>query len=214
MLALIAPVLQPLHWTTWVCERRSHAYKNTSIFVPLLHFCPEESSWNVSKFYRTVKLSAERISVYFMQIATENDVTSYYSHRLSKAERNSCVTRRELLAIVKAIQRFHPYLHGGSFTIRMDHAALCWLLNFKCPKGQVARWLEELQQYNFVVEYRCGGKHINADALSTCSCLPDECKYCERLETKEQLQNRPGKKKISFSGPPTSVFGCWAFFYN
>ena len=28
---------------------------------------------------------------------------SYYSHRLSRAERNYCVTRRKLLAIVKAI---------------------------------------------------------------------------------------------------------------
>ena len=71
---------------------------------------------------------------------------SYYSHRLSRAERNYCVTRRELLAIVKAIRRFHPYLYGRSFTIRTDYAALRWLLNFKCPEGQIARWLQELQQ--------------------------------------------------------------------
>ena len=25
---------------------------------------------------------------------------------------------------------------------------------------------------------------------------------------------RPGKKNISFSGLPASVFGCWAFFFN
>ena len=24
---------------------------------------------------------------------------------------------------------------------------------------------------------------------------------------------RPGKKNISFSGPPASLFGCWAFFF-
>ena len=111
---------------------------------------------------------------------------SYYSHRLSKAERNYCIARRELLAIVKAIRRFHPY---RSFTIRTDHAALRWLLNFKYPEGQIARWLEELQQYDFVVEYRCGVKHINADALSRRPRLPDGCKYCERLEVKEQLQH-------------------------
>ena len=80
-------------------------------------------------------------------------VLSYYSHHLSKAERNYCITRRELLAVV-AIQRFHPYLYRRSFTIRMDHAALSLLLNFKYPEGQISRWLEEVQQYDFVVEYR------------------------------------------------------------
>ena len=35
-LALIAPALQPPHQTAWVCERSSHAFKNTSIFAPSL----------------------------------------------------------------------------------------------------------------------------------------------------------------------------------
>ena len=102
---------------------------------------------------------------------------NYYSHRLSKAERYYCVTRRELLAIVKAIRRFHPYLYGRSFIIRTDHAALRWLLNLKCPEGQIARWLQELQQYDFVVEYRRRVRHNNADALSRRPCLLDRCKY-------------------------------------
>ena len=40
---------------------------------------------------------------------------------------------------MKAIRRFHPYIHGGSFTIRTEHAALRWLLNFKCLEGWIAR---------------------------------------------------------------------------
>ena len=62
-------------------------------------------------------------------------VISHFSHRLSKAERNYCVTRRELLAVIKAFRRFHPYLYGRAFTLRTHHAPLRWLLNFKCPEG-------------------------------------------------------------------------------
>ena len=89
---------------------------------------------------------------------------------------------------MKAIRRFHPYLYGRSFTIRTDHAALRWLLNFKCPEGQIARWLQELQEYDFVVEHRRGVKHSNADALSRRPCLPAGCKYCDRLEDKEEFR--------------------------
>ena len=71
-------------------------------------------------------------------------VISYFSHRLSKAEGNYCVMRRELLAVIKALRKFHPYLYGTPFTLRTDHAALHWLLSFKCPDGQTARWLQEL----------------------------------------------------------------------
>lgn len=64
---------------------------------------------------------------------------AYYSHALSRPERNYCTTRRELLAIVRAIENFHPYLYGRQFTVRTDHVSLQWLLTFKNPEGQMAR---------------------------------------------------------------------------
>lgn len=108
-------------------------------------------------------------------------VISYFSKTLSKPERNYCVTRRELLAVVKSVEHFYKYLYGRRFLIRTDHAALKWLLQFKNPEGQVARWIERLQEYDFKIEHRAGTSHRNADALSRRPCQ-DECKHCSRLE--------------------------------
>ncbi|KAK3742155.1 hypothetical protein QZH41_007827 [Actinostola sp. cb2023] len=93
------------------------------------------------------------------------------------------VVLRELLAIVSAVKRFHHYLYGRPFLIRTDHGALRWLINFKNPEGQLARWLELLGTYDMKIEHRSGSKHANADALSRRPC--EDCKYCDRVELKE-----------------------------
>ena len=49
-----------------------------------------------------------------------------------------------------------------------DHAALQWIQGFKHPEGQLARWLEQLQEFEFKCEYRPGKTHQNADAMSRC----------------------------------------------
>lgn len=110
-------------------------------------------------------------------------VIAYFSKTMSKAERNYCVTRRELLAIVKSVQHFHHYLYGQKFKLRTDHSALTWLMNFKEPEGQLARWMERLQQYNFVIEHRPGKCHNNADALSRRPCIEMHCQFCTKAET-------------------------------
>ena len=114
---------------------------------------------------------------------------AYFSRTLSRAERNYCVTRRELLAVVLAVRHFRPYLHGKRFLVRTDHASLTWLLSFKNPEGQVARWLEILQEYDFEIQHRAGRIHNNADALSRRPCAVLECRYCLRQE--ERVHESP-----------------------
>ena len=48
----------------------------------------------------------------------------------------------------------------------MDHGSLTWLQNFKDPYGQLARWLQQLQEFDFEIVHCRGVKHQNADALS------------------------------------------------
>jgi hypothetical protein len=64
---------------------------------------------------------------------------AYYSKTLSPAEKNYCVTRRELLAVVMAVKYFRPYLYGKEFMLRTDHASLQWLYQRREPSHQVAR---------------------------------------------------------------------------
>jgi hypothetical protein len=85
---------------------------------------------------------------------------------LTKTERRYCVTHRELLAVITFICHLHPYLLGKHFTLHMDHESLTWLRNFKEPEGQLARWLEQLQEYDFSIVHRPGRKHGKADAFS------------------------------------------------
>ena len=81
-------------------------------------------------------------------------VVAFASRLLSKAEHMYCVTRQELLAVIVFIQHFRPYLLGREFTLRTDHGSLTWLQTFRDPEGQLARWLEKLQQFNFNIVHR------------------------------------------------------------
>ena len=97
-------------------------------------------------------------------------VTAYASRTLNKAERNYCVTRRELLAIVTFLKKFRHYLYGHEVLVRTDHGALRWLMNFKDPEGQLARWLEIISRFRLTLQHRAGRIHMNADGLSRRPC--------------------------------------------
>ena len=63
----------------------------------------------------------------------------------------------------KVSSTFTLTFYGPSFVLRTDHAALRLLFSFRLPAGQIARWLEHLQQYDFRIEHQPGRNHGNAD---------------------------------------------------
>ena len=122
--------------------------------------------------------SGDGIGAVLSQIQDGDEkVLAYASRKLSRPERNYCVTRRELLAVVVYLKHFKQYLYGQKVTVRTDHAALRWVLNFKNPEGQLARWMEVISQYDLDIEHRPGKKHGNADGMSR-----RQCKQCGREE--------------------------------
>ncbi len=65
-----------------------------------------------------------------------------------------------------------------------DHASLTWLCNFKEPEGVVARWITQLQPFDFKIVHRPGTHHSHADGLSRRTsrpCKRDTCPECAPL---------------------------------
>ncbi|GFU94882.1 retrovirus-related Pol polyprotein from transposon 17.6 [Trichonephila clavipes] len=179
-------IARPLHKLTeakqkfiWTvdCNNASNKLKDALTSAPILAY-PEIGK----QFILDTDTSHESNgAVLSQEIDGQERVIAYFSKCLSKPERNYCVTRKELLAIVKAVEHFHPYLYGRRFLLRTDHASMTWLLKFKNSEGQIARWIQRQQEYDVEIRHRKGSSHGNADAFSRRPC-PESCKYCSRIE--------------------------------
>ena len=162
------------------CQAAFEKLKTALISAPVLSYPRQDG-----KFILDTDASNEAIGAVLSQEQEgEERVILYYSRTLSRPERNYCVTRRELLAVIQGIHHCHHYLLGNKFLVRSDHGSLRWLLNFKSPENQTARWLEFLSGYDFEIQHRPGVKHGNADGLSRRPCLPN-CRHCNNEEAKE-----------------------------
>ena len=89
---------------------------------------------------------------------------AYASRTLSKPERRYCITHKELLSIITFIHHFHPFLLLNKCVLTTGHGSLIWLANFKQPEGQMARWIEKLQEDHFDIVHCHGHKRSNADS--------------------------------------------------
>ena len=107
------------------------------------------------------------LGVVLSKITNEGEKPIAYGSRLCNgAERNYNVTRRELLAVIFGLKTFRQYLLGRRFIIRTDHAALQWLKKTPSPIGQQARWVEQIEEFDYTIQHRPGAQHSNADAMS------------------------------------------------
>ena len=126
-------------WTE-ACDRSFQLLKGHLTALPVLAFPNADESFILD----TDAINTGVGAVLSQQTDECERVVAFYSRTLTKMERNYCVTRRELLAVILAIQNFHHYLLGKSFRVHTDHRALQWLMDFCNPDGQMARWLEDV----------------------------------------------------------------------
>ena len=63
------------------------------------------------------------------------------------------------------------FLCGNKFILNTDHNPLVHLREKKDPPGKFARWLSELEEYNYKVTYIPGKLNVKADALSRLKCV-------------------------------------------
>ena len=148
-------------WTTQ-CEEAFGSIKRKLMNAPILAFPKLDE-----QFILETDASDRGFGAVLSQVQVGKErVIACAARALSKAERNYSMTRKELLALVWGTEHFETYLYGRRFLATTDHSALQWLKNFKNPRGQVARWLERLSDFDFEVEHCSVQLHRNADGLS------------------------------------------------
>ena len=91
---------------------------------------------------------------------------AYASKTLIGPQLNYASTKKELLAIVFAIDKFRSYLVGAKVIVYTDHAALKYLLTKKDAKPRLIRWILLLQEFDLKIKDKNGVENFVADHLS------------------------------------------------
>lgn len=151
---------------TWSIEAQQafERLRDALISAPtLVHFDPDadhELRTDASAFAMGAVLYQKH------ELPDRTGVVLYFSKTLNAAQRNYSATERELLAAFTSIMELKHYLIGKKFTLVTDHAALSLLKNQKDPHHRLARWVAQLQAFDFDVLYKSGSTHVDADCMS------------------------------------------------
>ncbi|XP_063710842.1 uncharacterized protein LOC134839271 [Symsagittifera roscoffensis] len=85
----------------------------------------------------------------------------------------------EIFAVVTFVEKYRAYLGSEPFKLRVDNSALSWLKTYSMDQSYIGRWIDRLDGYNMIIEYRTRDKHQNADSLSK------KTEFYERQEQRE-----------------------------
>ena len=92
---------------------------------------------------------------------------AYAIRTLMPTEQRYSHIEKEAITMHWGCQHFHPYLYGQRFKIHTDHKPLIPLFKGSSskPPPRIEKWLLQLQEYHFDLEYRPGSQNP-ADYLS------------------------------------------------
>lgn len=92
-------------------------------------------------------------------------VVAYMSAKLSGAQLNWPVRKKEGYAIKLALSQWAHYLKGRKFLLNTDHQSLIYLHDHRKQSAKIERWLLTLSEFDFEIEHIKGPLN-RADGLS------------------------------------------------
>ena len=102
-----------------------------------------------------------------------------------KTQQNFTTTKKELLAVVFAFEKFRSYLFLSKVIVYTDHAALKYLMAKKDAKPRLIRWILLLQEFDVEIRDKKGIENVVANHLS-------------RLEnSKKEIEKESSIRRIS-----------------
>ena len=91
---------------------------------------------------------------------------AYNSMAFNPTQQRYSTIERELLALRWGVKTFRAFLFGVDFIIHTDHKPLLYLRNMSRDNARLMRTLNELEDFNYVIQYKPGSENLAADAMS------------------------------------------------
>ena len=76
-----------------------------------------------------------------------------------------CDGENEMLVILHALKKCHPYLVGRHFKVKIDHGSLKYFLEQRLSSKEQQKWVTKRLGYDFEIIYKKGKQNVFADAF-------------------------------------------------
>jgi hypothetical protein len=107
--------------------------------------------------------SGNGIGVVLMQ---EGRPLAFESRPLKGKDLHKPIYEKEMMAILHALKKWHPYLIGRHFKVKTDHDSLKYFLEQRLSSEEQQKWVTKILGYDFEIVYKKGKQNVVADALS------------------------------------------------
>ncbi|KAH9651124.1 hypothetical protein KPL70_026631 [Citrus sinensis] len=145
------------HWTS----------EAESAFTQLKHALTSPSVLRLPDFSQPFVVECDACGVGIGAILSQNDKPiAFFSEALKCSMLALSTYEKEMLAIVKAIRKWRPYLLGKPFIVRTDQKSLKYLMEQRITTPAQTRWLPKILGYDYTIQYKKGSENQGADALS------------------------------------------------
>lgn len=91
---------------------------------------------------------------------------AYFSEKLKGDYLKYSNYDKELYALVRAVATWRHYLWHREFVVKTDHDTLRHLRSQSKLGNIHAKWLEFLEKFSYMIQYKKGKENVVADALS------------------------------------------------
>jgi hypothetical protein len=125
----------------------------------LVHALPDF----IKTFVLECDASGKGIVVVLMQ---EGRPLAFTSKQLSERNMGKSIYEKEMLAIMHAMDLWHPYLLGQHFQIKTDHQSLKYFLEQHISSPEQQKWVTKLFGYDYEIIYNKVKDNVVVDELS------------------------------------------------
>jgi hypothetical protein len=99
-------------------------------------------------------------------LSQDNRLVAYFSEKLNDAKMNYSTYDKEFYAVIQSLNKWRHYLVLKEFILYSDNHALQFVTKQEKLNQKHAKWVEFMQNFNFVIKHISGTTNKVVDALS------------------------------------------------